>query len=313
MKYSVGLKGGWVAPDIYYMGYANVINFAGLRIAGLSGIYKSNDYYRGHHEIPPYNPSTAHSAYHVRNLEIFRLSQIKQPIDIFLSHDWPLGIYNQANCDQLLRFKPFLADEINSNTLGSPESQKLLKILRPKHWFSAHLHVKFSCVYKHENSESTTKFLSLDKCLPRRRFLQVIDLEPGCAGSKSLSLDPEWLCILKKTDHLLSVESYIHAPISDKENVSILDKDLEEIKEDFQNEFEIPENFKPTAPAENSDKPIEKLYLNEQTTLMCEMLTIRDPIRVILEKTGQSSIITDSATQLYNDLLDEDDDDGDEN
>ncbi len=81
-------KGGWVAKNIYYMGYANVINFCGIRIAGLSGIYKPQDFYKGHHELAPYNPSTCHSVYHVRNLEIFRLSQIKKPIDIMLTHDW---------------------------------------------------------------------------------------------------------------------------------------------------------------------------------------------------------------------------------
>ncbi len=79
----------------------------------------------------------------------------------------------------------------------------LLKKIRPKHWFSAHLHVKFSAVVVHErnvllkkinpeeldidvtdsdqeenlNSKvgfDETKFLALDKCLPNRDFLQVI-------------------------------------------------------------------------------------------------------------------------------------------
>ena len=40
-------NGGWVAPNIFYMGYSNVVKFAGLTIGGLSGIYKSNDYHRG--------------------------------------------------------------------------------------------------------------------------------------------------------------------------------------------------------------------------------------------------------------------------
>jgi len=37
------------------------------------------------------------------------------------------------------------------------------------------------------------------------------------------------------------------------------------------------------------------------------MLNIRDPIRVLLEKKGQSNLITESTTKMYNNLLDESD------
>lgn len=318
--------GGWVAPNIYYMGYANVLNFGGLRIAGLSGIYKSNDFYKGHWEVPPYNDHSVHSVYHVRNLETFRLAQLKQPVDIMITHDWPLGVYNHANCDELLRYKPFLANEIQTNTLGSPESERLLKLLKPKYWFSAHLHVKFACIYKHGNEANgtleSTKFLSLDKCLPNRRFLQVIDVPSPAGEEAKLKLDLEWMSILKKTDHLLSVDSYNQAPISEtKEKVEVTDDDLQELREDFQDCLEIPPNFKPTAPAHREPQDgdqdgsgeldlseVRDVYMNDQTTLFCEMLSIRDPVRVVLEKRGQSSIVCESKTQLYNDLLDEDDD-----
>lgn len=68
--------GGWVAPNIYYLGYAGVVNYGGLRIAGISGIYKPYDYDKGHFEKPPYSDKTKRSVYHVRNTEVFRLKQV---------------------------------------------------------------------------------------------------------------------------------------------------------------------------------------------------------------------------------------------
>lgn len=68
--------GGWVAPRIYYMGYASIVNVAGVRVGGLSGIYKGHDYLKGHFEKPPYTEDTKRSVYHVRNLETFRLKQV---------------------------------------------------------------------------------------------------------------------------------------------------------------------------------------------------------------------------------------------
>lgn len=68
--------GGWVAPNIYYMGLASVVKVGSIRIAGLSGIYKGQDWLKGHFEKPPYSEQTLRSVYHVRNLEVFRLKQV---------------------------------------------------------------------------------------------------------------------------------------------------------------------------------------------------------------------------------------------
>ena len=68
--------GRWVAPRISYMGYESVVNVAGVRVGGLSGIYKGHDYFKGHFEKPPYTEDTKRSVYHVRNLETFRLKQV---------------------------------------------------------------------------------------------------------------------------------------------------------------------------------------------------------------------------------------------
>lgn len=57
------------------------------------------------------------SAYHIRELDVYRLLQIHRPLDIFLSHDWPRGIANFGNKAQLFRAKPFLQKEVKQTIL----------------------------------------------------------------------------------------------------------------------------------------------------------------------------------------------------
>ena len=150
--------------------------------------------------------------------------QLSSP-DVFLSHDWPSGVEQHGNLNDLLRRKPFLRGDIQSKQLGSPPLMSLLRNLKPSRWFAAHLHTRFEARVQHdppgplaatvsnpdeivigdedddfdvpnttapenpdeivlENEIETvvpvvppapreTKFLALDKCLPRRQFLEV--------------------------------------------------------------------------------------------------------------------------------------------
>lgn len=56
--------------------FLGVVEYNGLRIGGLSGIYKGTDYLKGRFECPPYNPSSMRSVYHIRTLDVFRLRQL---------------------------------------------------------------------------------------------------------------------------------------------------------------------------------------------------------------------------------------------
>jgi lariat debranching enzyme len=209
-----------VAPNIFYLGYAGVVNFGGLRIGGLSGIFKSGDYRKGHFESPPFDDRTMRSFYHVREFEVFQLSQLAEPVDMMISHDWPRGIAKFGDVNWLFRKKAFLKDEIQDNSLGSIPGEHLLHHIRPSYWFSAHLHVKYPAVVKHPaegrpegprdvTHPKTTKFLALDKLVVKqtRDFLQVIDfpdkpIDP--ANPPKIAYDPEWLAVVRLTQHLRS-------------------------------------------------------------------------------------------------------------
>ena len=133
---------------------------------GLSGIWKGHDYNRGHFEAPPYSADTMRSAYHVRNLEVFRMKQISKPIDVVVTHDWPRGIYYHGNYEQLIRRKSFFQSEIEENTLGNPVFEDLLLEMRPAYWFAAHLHVKFAAIVDHESAAVKNRLTVLGKTAP---------------------------------------------------------------------------------------------------------------------------------------------------
>jgi lariat debranching enzyme len=48
--------GGWLAPNIYFLGHAGCVRVHGVRVAGASGIFKSGDFPQG---APPRRPPAA--------------------------------------------------------------------------------------------------------------------------------------------------------------------------------------------------------------------------------------------------------------
>ncbi|KAL0005961.1 hypothetical protein SO802_013522 [Lithocarpus litseifolius] len=188
--------GGWAAPNIHFLGFAGVVKFGNIRIGGLSGIYNQRHYHLGHYERPPYNEHTIRSVYHVREYDVHQFLQVEEPIDIFLSHDWPVCITDYGNSEELIRRKPYFKKEIEERTLGSVAAAQLLEKLKPPYWFSAHLHCKFSALVQHGEGGPVTKFLALDKCLPGRPFLQILEIESE-PGPYEIQYDEEWLAITR--------------------------------------------------------------------------------------------------------------------
>lgn len=241
---------------------------------------------------------------------MFRLKQLSGPLDICLSHDWPRGVYNFGNAEQLCRFKPHFRDEIADNRLGSGPAEELLHELRPAHWFAAHLHCKFAAIVPHRGAPTSTRFLALDKCLPQRRFLQLLDIaaerpttetttEAAAAAAPALrpvlSYDLEWLTILHRTNHLLSVKATTHYMPglggNERHDFTPTAAERDLVLQKMNNNLVIPANFARTAapydPAERASNQQPAAQLNAQTTELCERLGLDDPVSLVMLMQGK--------------------------
>ena len=141
--------GGWVCPNIYYLGAAGVVRVGPLRIAGLSGIWKGFDYNKPHVERLPFGPDDVKSFYHVREIDVRRLLLLRTQVDVGMSHDWPRAIERHGDERRLFAMKKDFRKESYDGTLGNPAAGWIMDRLRPRYWFSAHLHCKFAAVKRY--------------------------------------------------------------------------------------------------------------------------------------------------------------------
>ncbi|KZT03366.1 DBR1-domain-containing protein [Laetiporus sulphureus 93-53] len=371
--------GGWLAPNIYFLGYAGCVQVDGIRIAGSSGIFSSHDFKLGHFERVPYTPSMIRSVYHVREFNIRRLSLLSSP-NIFLSHDWPQGVEHHGDLQGLLRQKAWFRDDIAKGALGSPPMMGLLRTIKPNWWFSAHLHCRFEARVVHDDGpqdtraeDSTsaaapkvanpdeiaigdedleeppsaeqqaqahaedevkstveqvgctaaplnpdeimlddevgdveapppppppvprreTRFIALDKCLPRRRFLEIIDVEAPNrttrpAGSKPvLQFDPEWLAITRAFHRYMPLTIAQSKYPDEQEARRAVQEELQWVTEHALGQKHIEkvgdcQKFAMVAPGpKKQDDHIQRQpphYSNPQTQAFCSMLEIDNKI-----------------------------------
>ncbi|KAI8872021.1 hypothetical protein GQ42DRAFT_161609 [Ramicandelaber brevisporus] len=170
--------GGWVAPNIYYLGAAGSVILRkhgcaeSLRITGVSGIFKDHDYDKPRAERLPLSEKTQRSIYHTRRFDTLRMLLLGESVysantnavfDVVMSHDWPVGVTSFGNEKKLLQIKPHFRADVQKGQLGSPGHTDLLRVLRPRHWFAAHMHVKFEADVSHATLASDTRPLHYDE------------------------------------------------------------------------------------------------------------------------------------------------------
>ncbi|TMW60686.1 hypothetical protein Poli38472_000728 [Pythium oligandrum] len=299
--------GGWVAPNIFYLGVAGVINVGGLRIAGLSGIYGRRRYHHGFFEREPYDDKMLKSIYCVRELNVFQLGLLKPSnrLDAILSHDWPRGIERHGDLGGLLAVRPDFQTSIDVDRFGNPGGEMLLSKLQPANWLAGHMHVHFEATVVHADGEDasttddqvSTRFLGLDKCSSNGACVEIVDFEtPASVQTEDLRImmDEEWLAVLRKTHHLLSTTRHkIRLP---REPVEITDEDLAWVRSrveektgrgecDSKLKGEWPTDFVRTAPAlgDVDENEVRLNMGNPQTDAFLDLLELPHIVTVPYE------------------------------
>ena len=186
--------GGWVAPNLYYLGRSGLINVKGIRIGGISGIFNKYDYFRGNYEKSEEDiKGNKKSIFHLREYEIAKLSHVKNKIDIFMTHDWPTNLVSDEDKEMVFKKKPHFKNDINKGILGSFPGEFLLKFLQPKYFICGHMHFYYS------NKINETRIYAFDKCLNKRHYFGLIKVEKSIISmdinSNNIYMDPEWMAI----------------------------------------------------------------------------------------------------------------------
>lgn len=170
--------GGWLAPNIYYLGTVGVVRYGPWRIGGLSGIYYEGDYLKPQLERLPYRNNMIKSVYHVRESNVAKLKKLATTDgfgapDIFMTHDWPQWVELFGDFERLYRENPHFFSSAKSNRLGSTPAKELLGQLRPLYWFSGHMHVRFAATVEHTKAEIDETLRSLPVPLDMKTNLPI--------------------------------------------------------------------------------------------------------------------------------------------
>lgn len=233
-------NGGFICKNIYYIGRAGVVNYRGVKICGISGIYKKADYLKGHYERSLVNYNEIKSVYHVREYEIAKVDNIESDIDIIMSHDWPTGFVDKKDIATICKIKKDWKQELINDELGSPFSEYLLKKLQPKYWVCGHMHYRYTNTVTHSTGKST-KVIALDKCLKRRKYFDVIEIS-GNSNSNEIYIDGEWIAITKEFNKCFPSENKYYSYINFFKNK---DEYREKIKGVFDERYDNNYAFEP--------------------------------------------------------------------
>ena len=131
-----------IAPNFNYLGRVNTINLFGLKIVGVSGIYKS--------DLFTFRPSIAKIKFNSNKKYIgFTEAEIERAIDyrntdILIMHEWATNIINKKDLAELQQ----RYSSIRYEQVGNEYARLLIEALQPKLVLFGHMHLKYRSLFR---------------------------------------------------------------------------------------------------------------------------------------------------------------------
>ena len=183
--------GGWLAPDVFYVGRASSLLVGDVTISSISGLYKQDFYYEKVNEkYPIRSGDDLQKCYHIRAFSDFQLLGLDNT-KIMLSHDWPSGIPKEYGGSYLQRRKNTLIESDQKNTFGLDKGLEMIEKFKPSIWFASHHHVYFRA------DVEETSFVAFPKTTIKHWY-DIYDIE-NSSPILPLKYRGEWISILKAT------------------------------------------------------------------------------------------------------------------
>ncbi len=126
-------NGGKISDNCYYFGRVGAIDLAGLKIVGLSGIYKENLF-----ELttrPPLKEiSTTSNSIYIGFIESDIIQALEyERADILVLHEWPANITAAEDLERFLEYQ----------NIGNEYASLLIEALQPKLVLCGHMHQNY--------------------------------------------------------------------------------------------------------------------------------------------------------------------------
>eukprot|EP00792_Barthelona_sp_PAP020_P003564 TRINITY_DN1565_c0_g1_i1.p1 TRINITY_DN1565_c0_g1~~TRINITY_DN1565_c0_g1_i1.p1 ORF type:complete len:417 (-),score=102.12 TRINITY_DN1565_c0_g1_i1:34-1284(-) len=213
--------GGYIAPNIYYLGHTGCLNLYGNRIVGLSGIYHDFGHFKKFRGISKSNLVYGHQIrqYSVELLMKFgeylkSLNDRNGDVKAYICHDWPTLIQEEeryVNPEQYKLMKRLNKRFMTPGQLQAFVHNDIIDNLDPDLCVCSHMHFTAKIDLK-LRSGKTSILNALCKCcddrIPRGAYYGLSIQKWKKTSDAKIEFDPYWAGMLKKFGNLIPFQHW---------------------------------------------------------------------------------------------------------